>query len=207
MNKLSARNQLIIAAAVLVLIAVLVVMLGIMPAFQKAAGLAAESTTADTQLQSAQALLAQRESAKSHAAANDVELMDVSNSIPDAPDLPGVIIELQDAANAAGVDFVQITPTAPVIDAGQSYETVALTVVVHGDWADIIEFMRGVDKLTRGTRVTAGVITRVDSTSAGAGSTTAGSGSGSTAATQPYINAQLTLNVYVMSTSSTSTGQ
>lgn len=202
MNKLSARNQLIIAAAAIALIAVVVVVLGIMPAFKRSASIAAQAADADAQLQSAQTLLAQRESAKSRAAANDVELMDLSNSVPDSPDLPGVIIELQDAANAAGVDFAQITPATPVINAGQPYETVPLTVVVHGDWADIIEFMRDVDKLTRGTRISTGAITRVEGTTG-----SAASGGSSGAATEPYINAQLLLDVYVMSTSTTSSGQ
>jgi len=192
MNKLSTRNQFIIAAVVLLLVAVLVVMLGIMPAFKKSTSLAAELATADTQLQSTQAILARRESAKSRVAANDVALMDVSNSVPESPDLPGVIIELQDAANSAGVDFVQITPGAPVINAGESFETVPLTVVVHGDWADIIEFLRGVDGLTRGTRVAAGAISRVEAAAGIDG-----------VEIPAYINAQLTLDVYVNTTPAT----
>ncbi|GAB4283820.1 MAG: hypothetical protein Kow0067_05240 [Coriobacteriia bacterium] len=154
MNRLSSQNQLIIAGVVLVLITVVVVMLGIMPLFQEASDLDSRIADAETQINSAKALLARRQSAKARAAANQLELMRIANQVPEAPELPSLIVDLQDAANEAGLEFVQVSvgdPGAPTPEA--SYSEVPIEVILEGDWTDTIEFLRRLDALMRGVRV------------------------------------------------------
>ncbi|MDO9556775.1 MAG: type 4a pilus biogenesis protein PilO [Coriobacteriia bacterium] len=185
MNKLSSRNQLIIAGVIIVLISAAVVFLGIMPLFEKAADIDIQMLDADTQMQAANALVERRLSAKERAAENQVELLRIANQVPEAPQLPSVIIELQDTANATGLDFIQITPSVPAVSEDGTYSTMSLGVTLHGDWSDIIEYTRKIDKLSRGVRVKLGSFSRVEETDE-IGDVTS------------YINAQMTLEVYVM---------
>jgi len=161
MSRMSARTQIIIAIAVIAALAVAFIVFGILPLITAASEVDAEIDQANTNLVTAQALLARRQSAKSQSAQNEVELIDLANQVPDAPQLPSVIIELQDVANAAGLEFPQITvgDLTPGLAADGSettdYSAVPLTVVVRGEWADIIEYCRKLYELDRGVRITA----------------------------------------------------
>jgi len=160
MGKLSAQNQMIIAVAVIVVLAAAATFFLIVPLFQQASAIDADIQTEQTNLVTAQALLARRQSAKAQSAANEVELMRIANSIPDTPQLPSVIIELQDVANAAGLEFPQITVSGlaegPAAADGTpaGYHVLPLTISVKGDWSDIVDYYHRIDKIERGTRVT-----------------------------------------------------
>lgn len=160
MGKLSAQNQMIIAIAVIVVLAAAATFFLIVPQFQQASAIDAEIQTEQSNLVTAQALVARRQSAKAQSAANEVELMRIANRIPDAPQLPSVIIELQDVANAAGLEFPQINVSAigegPTTADGTpaGYHVVPLTVSVRGDWSDVVDYYHRIDKLERGVRVT-----------------------------------------------------
>lgn len=190
MNNLSPRNQMIIAAVLILVVTVAAVALGIVPLFQKASDIDAQIADADMQMQTANALVERRLSAKARAAENEVELMRIANQIPESPELPSVIIELQDTANATGLEFVQITPSELVDSEDGTYKIVSLTVILQGEWADIIEYTRKVDKLSRGVRATMGSFSRVEETD-DAGDVTS------------FISAQMTLEVYVMAATPT----
>ncbi|MBN2404714.1 MAG: type 4a pilus biogenesis protein PilO [Coriobacteriia bacterium] len=190
MNKLSSTNQMIIAGVLILLVTVAVVAFGIMPLFQEASDIDTEMAAADTQMQTAEALVQRRLDAKARSAENEVALMQIANQLPESPELPSVIIELQDTANATGLDFVQITPAPLEESEDGTYQIGSLVVVLHGEWADIIEYTRKIDKLSRGVRTTLGSFERVEETDE-AGLTTS------------YISAQMTLEVYVMGSTAT----
>ncbi|MHB1341640.1 MAG: type IV pilus inner membrane component PilO [Coriobacteriia bacterium] len=159
MNRLSARNQLILAIVAIVLIAVAVVFLAIMPAFERATMLNGQISQAQSEIQAEKAVLARRQSAKAQSADNQVALLKLANQVPESPELPTLIVDLQDTANAAGLDFVQLQPgeMEPAVDVSglpAGYSTLGITMSVRGEWADQIEFLRKIDKLSRGVRVT-----------------------------------------------------
>lgn len=158
MNRLSAQNQLIIAIVAIVIMAVAVVFFAIMPQFERATLLDQKIAEATSEIQSQQAVLARRQSAKAQSADNQVEMLRIANQVPESPELPTLIVDLQDTANAAGLDFTQLqpgTPTPVVNAAAQSmgYSAVSITMMVSGSWADQIEFLRKIDKLSRGVRI------------------------------------------------------
>lgn len=188
MGRLSARNQLIIAIAVIIVLTLVVILMGILPLFQDAATVSGEIDAERQNLAAAQALLARRQSAKAQAAANEVELMRIANQVPDSPQLPSVIIELQDIANASGVTLVSIAPgeLAPPEEDEEgvvaAYSVVPVTILLQGDWADHIDFMRRIALLDRGVRVTSANATYVPVSDE-----------------EPaYVEAIVTIEVYVM---------
>ena len=158
MGRLSARNQLFVAIAVIVVVAVASVALVVAPVYRSASDVEAEIEVERGNLLAAQTLLNRRQSAKAQSAANEVELMAIANRIPDSPQLPSVIIELQDVANASGLSFQQISVgelTPGRAEEGQEprYSAVPITVILHGRWVDITDYFHRIDRLDRGVRV------------------------------------------------------
>lgn len=158
MKHLSAQYQMYVAIALVAVVAIAAIFLGILPLFQQAADLNAEIETEKANLASAQALVARRQSAKAQSAANEVELMRIANQVPDSPQLPSVIIEIQDLANAAGVELMQlqvgdVEPAPPLQDGTvPAYSRLQITVTFDGSWVEVIDFTRRVNKLDRGIR-------------------------------------------------------
>jgi len=200
MGRLSAQNQMYIAIAVLVLVTVAVVFFMILPLFQEASTLSVTTETENGNLAAAQALLARRQSAKAQSAANEVELMRIANEVPDSPQLPSVIIEMQDIANASGVELRSLTP-GDLVDgktategALPEYSIAPVTLGLRcelGDWAALIDCFRRIQSLDRGVRIIEATFTAVPETEDVPG----------------VIEANLTLEVYVMAAAGTSISQ
>lgn len=194
MGRLSPQNQLYIAIALIAILTLAAVFFGILPLFQEASTLDSQIAAERTSLADAQALLARRQSAKAQSATSEAELMRIANQVPDSPQLPSVIVELQDVANAAGVGLQSIAPAdlAPGIAATEggvpAYGIVPLTLVLRGDWADLIDYFHRIAKLNRGVRVVSTTFTYVPATDA------------ETAADRipAYVEANVALEVYVM---------
>jgi len=188
MNRLSAMNQMIIAGVLIVAISVAVLFLGILPLFDKAAQMGVEMSELDAQIMSEKVLVDRRLSVKAQAAQTDVDLINLANRVPESPDLPTLIINLQDAANASGLVFAQITPQTPVPVVGADgspagYSSIPIDLKLEGQWADLIEYIRQLSKFPRGLRITQCTFTNVTGTEE----------------RERYVEAQLSISVYTMS--------
>lgn len=188
MNRLSAMNQMIIAGVLILAIAVAAVFFGILPLFDQVAQMDTDITQLDSQIMTQKALVERRLSAKAQAAQTDIDLIDLANRVPESPDLPTLIINLQDAANASGLVFAQIVPQAPgaVVGAdGQpaGYSSIPVSMKLEGQWSDLIEYVRRLSKFPRGLRITQAIFTNVDATDVRA----------------RYVEAQMNIEVYTMS--------
>lgn len=194
MGRLSAQNQMYIGIGLIVVLALLAVFLLIVPVFQEASTLSAQIAGERGNLSAAEALLARRQSAKAQAASNEVELMRIANQLPDSPQLPAVIIEIQDVANAAGLSLESISPqdmVEPPSEGGAgtaAYMRVPITLQLRGDWPDYIDFLHRVARLDRGVRITSVTLTGVPGTEATA----------TEAAVDDYVDGNIEIEVYVM---------
>lgn len=181
-----------VAIAVIAVLTLAVVFLGILPQFQQAATVDEQILTEQANLSAAQALLSRRQSAKAQSAANEVELMRIANQIPDSPQLPSVIIELQDIANASGVDLQSISPSDMTIatDADGKpleFSVVPVSLIVRGQWAELIDYVGRIARLERGVRLVGSSYTYVEATDV-----------------EPaYVEATIELETYVMGAAST----
>lgn len=203
MGRLSPQNQLYIAIAIIAVLTLAAVFFGILPLFQEASTLDSQIAAERTSLADAQALLARRQSAKAQSATSEAELMRIANQIPDSPQLPSVIVELQDVANAAGVELQSIAPSdlAPgqaAVEGGvPEYSVVPVNLVLRGDWADLIDYFHRIDRLNRGVRVVSTTFTYVPETEAT-----------DTEPTVPaYVEANVLLQVYVMASAASANAQ
>lgn len=85
------------------------------------------------------ALVAQRRPA----AAERIKVADLfrlTKAMPEATDMAGVILELNGVAEASGVDFLSITPGAPVANAG-GYQAVPIVLSFQGNYYDLTDFL------------------------------------------------------------------
>lgn len=149
----SPRDELIIGIAVVLLIAVLVVIFLIMPNIQQRGALIAEQERIRQEVLTNQATLARLKEAQSESVANRAELIRVATEMPDQPELPTLIVEIQDLANQAGIDFISITPSPPAKSSG--YDTIGLKMQTTGQFRDLVDFLSRLAALQRKVRVNA----------------------------------------------------
>lgn len=159
MKRLSTQAQMLIAIGLIVVVAIAVVVLGILPLFQEAALVSDDIMSAEMELSTAKTLLARRQEAKAQAVLTEVDLMRIANQVPDSPQLPSLIVELQSVANDSGVTLVSISVGGvEVLEVGADgvvpmYDRLPITIEYTGAWTELIDFNRRISRLQRGVRV------------------------------------------------------
>ncbi len=149
--KMSSRDQMILAVVLIVAVAVLATAFLLYPQFSVLAGLDQQMNTASQSLAEAQASLARRQSAKAQAAATQAQLLRLYGQMPDTPQLPALIIDLQDTADEAGIAIDKVTVAKPA-SAG-SYSKLAMNLTAAGAWTDLIDYFRRLNEMDRSVRV------------------------------------------------------
>jgi type IV pilus assembly protein PilO len=152
--KITSMQKMIAVLVAFVIVAVIAVVLLVLPMFAELDGLALLKAGAEQQRQQAQAQLARLEEAKARSAVTEAELLKIGTQMPDSPQLPTLIIELQDIANNAGVSVTSFTPGQPSPTAGGKYTEIALTSQFTSKWDDLLDYLRRLNKSTRLLRVT-----------------------------------------------------
>jgi Tfp pilus assembly protein PilO len=173
--KLSSRDQMIAAGVGIAIVAVAFVFLLIMPQFTQLRGMDAQMAKADSDMQAAKSLLASREEAKAAAAETQAKLTRLDNEIPDAPELAALIIDLQDTANDAGVQWDKLAPGKPG-DTGTGFQRISVTFSIEGQWDDIVDYVRRLRELERAVRVLQLDILPLAPTASAASTSTVGAG-------------------------------
>lgn len=105
---------------------------------QDAAGkLAGEIATLETQVEVA--LAAQRQPQTDESAIQVAEVFQVTKAMPDDDDMPGIILELNSVASAAGIEFLSIAPQSAAVQA--SYTALPINLSFEGNYYDLTDFL------------------------------------------------------------------
>lgn len=159
--RLSPRDILIASILGVFVVAIALVVVLVFPQNAKLKDVNSRLGQAQQDISSAQALLNQRQVAKERAALTDAESIRLANTVPENPELPSLIIELQDTATKSGLQFRQLTPSLPGPAwqaAGSvpapSYLRVSMALQVYGTWSDTVDFLQRLRDFPRGLRVT-----------------------------------------------------
>jgi Tfp pilus assembly protein PilO len=140
-----------IAFFLLALVGVFLLVLPKMSDVEDAEGRLDEARNREVALQ---AELSQLQAAAENAEELRRELARFQRAVPPVADLPGVINELQTAADVAGVDFFSISPGDPVpVPAGGAAE-VPTQLQVIGEFFPVDEFLFRLETLHRISKVT-----------------------------------------------------
>ncbi len=186
--KITSRQKLLAAIALMVIAVIAAAVLLILPKLGELGLVESDRQTVLQQVEQSKTLLAQLEQAKSTAALTQAELLRLANQFPENPELPSVIIELQDVSNAAGLRFNSVTPGVPVSAASGQYSEIPLAVVLRGQWPDILDYLGRLDRMTRVIRVTDVALAPEASVSP-------------TSTEVPYVLANVSMRAYVMTPS------
>lgn len=191
------RAPLFVAIGAVVLAVLLIVFL-VLPKMSEVS--AAEDTRDQTQSEQT-ALLSEKEAledAKARAPEYRETIKEVEQRIPPVADLAGLLLLLQNAATAAGLDVATISAATPAFDPGSGLSSISVGVSATGSYFEITEFMYEIETLPRAAKATGVSLTPGDTagtvptlqlsttvllytsdTSAGPGSTPGPNGSGS----------------------------
>jgi Tfp pilus assembly protein PilO len=152
--KITSMQKMIITVLALLIVAALVVVFLILPKFTELDTLNSQRADANLQLEQARAVLGQLEDSKSKSAQTEAEILKIGTQMPDSPQLPTLIIEMQDIANASGVTVTSFAPAQPTPVAGGQYTEISMTLQLTATWDDALDYMRRLNKTTRLLRVT-----------------------------------------------------
>ena len=172
-----------------VLVSVLILVAGwfllIAPQRDEVAKLQAETQTQENANSASETELAVLKQQNKDLPEKQAELAALQTKIPEAPDLPTYIREMQDIGRKAGVQFTSLTPTTPVTMGGVVGTGGALTpeqlaalnvdMVVTGDYFAITKFMNDLETAQRYTLVSGYVITTEGSEVSTASASSSGS--------------------------------
>jgi Tfp pilus assembly protein PilO len=147
------RRAPVIAGVVFVVLAVLAVVFLLMPKI-------GDVGRAEERLQEAreEELVLEAELAGLRAAADEAEdvrreLAEFRRAVPPVADLPGLINQLQTAADISGVDFFAISPGAPAVTSDSRASQIPATIQVIGGFFPVDEFLFRLETLPRATKV------------------------------------------------------
>jgi Tfp pilus assembly protein PilO len=97
------------------------------------------------QLSVLQAKLAQLSQMKEEAARNEARLLELAKMVPDSPELPSLILQIQDLAAEAGIDFMTITPGEATPAA--AFQVIPLQLQFTGSFFDVNDFIYRAEQL------------------------------------------------------------
>ena len=149
---MSSRTPLFVAIAFVVLAAVLFALL-VFPTF-------GDISDTEDQLEQAQdrQVLLEAELGRLEAAQEDLprlrrQLARFGRAVPPVADLPGLINQLQNAADVSGVDFFAISPGEPLAVSGGQVSEVPAQVQVIGSFFPVDEFLFRLETGPRASKV------------------------------------------------------
>ena len=174
--------------ALAALVAIAGFLFALRPKQSEEASLKREIAATQTQLAAARAKAGQKPQA-----IRSTELFQLSQAMPDAPDMPGLLLQLNDLANAAGITLTSISPLSPQQEAG--YQAIPIRLVFEGDYyrlTDLLYRMRTLVSVRSGSLETAGRLFSVDTISFGPG-----------AAGFPSVKATIEVSAFSYGTAST----
>ncbi len=158
--KLSPRDQIILACTIAVLIMLGFGIFGLRPQLSKISELRAKQQKEIKKKQNSEATLQRLKQAKKEAAETETKLIESKKRVPDEPQLASLLVEIQDTANQAGVDFVSIKPDEMVAQANLT--NIPVLIHIEGSFFDLVDFLYRLKDLEREIRIDKATVVETD---------------------------------------------
>lgn len=163
---LTSTQKLIAAIVGVVVLAALAVFLLIVPQFSAMSRLDQQISQAEQDIAAAKTLLGQRQQIKQRSAETEAQLLKIMNELPETPELPAFIIELQDAVNESGLDFESLEP-GQVKDPENGFRTISVDITVSGRWQDVVDLLGRLRRVVRQVRIVTITVTPIEESTEG----------------------------------------
>ncbi len=190
--------RLIIVGVVLLLIVVLAWFFLLNPLRSDIADVEASIETERSDLAAAQAQLAQAEATREEGARNRARLLELAKMVPGAPQIPSLLLQIQDLADQSGIDFIAVTPGDP-LQSGD-FDIVPLELEFTGTYFDLSDFVYRAEQMVAGP----GRLLAVKNLDLQLVQETAESGAASVAVS-PDLNVNMTMYAFEMAGAGTGT--
>lgn len=148
------RSRLVIAIVAGALVCLLFYAFAIRPRQGELGDVRAQVDTENARTSQLQGQLAQLEALQQDAPKLEAQLSKIRELVPQDNEIPNFIFQVQEAANAAGVDFVEITPELPKQPPeGAPLAEVRATIGASGGYFAVQDFIRRLYDLDRAVRI------------------------------------------------------
>lgn len=150
---MSGRTRLILAIVGSLLACFALYWFFVKPQRAELAEVRAEVAAEQVRTSQLQAELQRLQDLQANAPELEAELTEIRRFVPKKPDLSNFIFQVQEAANRAGLDFVQITPELPTNPPeGAALAQVESTIVANGGYFSLQDFLRRLYSMDRALR-------------------------------------------------------
>jgi len=146
-NRLSQRDQILVVIGSIALVVVLVLFLVLMPQISRINELSKEEETLNNQLEEAKLNLSRLKSIQSEAALTEAQFIRLAQRLPDDAEIPALVVELQNVANSAGLDF-NTAKIGGVVDQS-GFAEIPLTISAKGTFYSMIDYLYRIENLQR----------------------------------------------------------
>jgi type IV pilus assembly protein PilO len=142
---MSRKMRLMLSAVALVAIVALAWFMLISPLRAEIATTDTSISAEQTRLAAAQAKLAQAETTRAEGKKNQARLIELAKMVPVANEVPSLLVQIQDLADQAGIQFISLSPGEPK-DAG-GFQIIPLTLTFSGSYFDLSDFAYRAEQL------------------------------------------------------------
>lgn len=151
---MSPRARLIVSIVAVLLALILFFFFFVRPRQQKLDRVEAEIATEEARTTQLRSELARLQELQANAPKFEAELAKIRGYVPRDDEVPNFIFLVQDAANTAGVDFVQITPQLPKPPPeGAALAEIRAQIGAGGGYFAIQDFIRRLHGMDRAVRI------------------------------------------------------
>ena len=153
-----------------------------------------------TKLHAAEAKLAEAETTRAEGMKNQARLLELAKMVPQASQIPSLLVQIQDLADQSGIDFLSVSPGEATESAG--FQIIPLQLTFTGTYFDLSDFAYRVEQLVAGPgRLLTVKAVQLKLNGTGTASTTKKTG---TAISQsPSLDVSMTLYAFCMDQSTT----
>jgi type IV pilus assembly protein PilO len=167
----SDRNILIVGLLIIVLVVVGYYFLFLSPLLDSLDARVQERSAKQAQLSSLQQEVAQLEAIRRNAPDSERQLLELAKRVPTQPEIPTLVLQIEDVADASGVTQLSIEPGTPgPPPGGGDYSVVPITMSFEGTYEQLQDFLLRTRNLAR--LVTVKKVTYCRVVPLGAGETT-----------------------------------
>jgi Tfp pilus assembly protein PilO len=153
----------IIAIVAGVIVCLLFYVLAIRPRQSELSSVRAEIDTENARTQQLRSTLAQLEALQRQAPRLQADLAEIRELVPQDDQLANFIFQLQESANAAGVDFMEVTPELPKTPPENApLAQIRVTLGAQGGYFSVQDFIRRLYDLDRALRLDGMTLAQVD---------------------------------------------
>ena len=144
------RNILVLGLLVILLVMVGYYFLFLGPLLDRLGERSEERSAKEGRLVNLRHEVAELEAVQRNAPETERQLLELSKRVPTQPEIPTLVVQMEDVADAAGVTQLSIQPGTPGPPPGGSdYSVVPVTMSFEGTYEQLVDFLRRTGQLAR----------------------------------------------------------